>query len=151
MEFGVGGGASLNHLATSIPLRNRCIFGFDSFCGLPEPWGDYQVGHFACDPPPVSHNVRLVMGLFSDSIPPFLATHDGPAALVHIDCDLGASVRTVLNLLTPRIVAGTVIELDEYYILIEHEQRAFHEWLSAHSRNCRHECRSIEQLCVVME
>ena len=149
LEFGVASGATINHLATSIALRERRVYGFNSFCGLPEPWARYSVGHFACQPPAVAANVGLVVGLFAETLPPFLAAHAGNAALIHLDADLYSSTRTVLELLTPRIVAGTVIVLDEYYIVTDHEQRAFEEWL-AHGRTCRHLCRSIEQACVIM-
>jgi hypothetical protein len=151
LEFGVASGATINSLATSLALRQRKLYGFDSFCGLPEPWADYQIGHFACDQPSVASNVELVVGLFAETLPQFLASHAGHVALVHIDCDLYSSTRTVLELLTPRIVPGTFIALDEYYIVTEHEQRAFHDWLDAHGRTCRHLARSIEQAVVVME
>lgn len=151
LEFGVASGSTINHLATSVPLRGRTIYGFDSFRGLPERWADYPIGHFACEPPAVASNVDLVVGLFADTIPAFLARHAGPAALIHIDCDLYSSTRTVLDLLSPRIVPGTFIALDEYFIVCEHEQRAFHDWLLAHGRMCKKLARSIEQLVVVMD
>lgn len=151
LEFGVASGATINYLACSHALRERRIYGFDSFCGLPEPWADYPVGYFACEPPAVAPNVELVVGLFSETLPPFLEAHEGACALIHLDCDLYSSARTVLELLTDRIVPGTVIAMDEYYIVVDHEQRAFQEWLSAHARKCRHLCRSIEQAVVMME
>ncbi len=151
LEFGVASGATINHLAGTIALRERRLYGFDSFCGLPEPWADYQIGHFACDPPSVAPNVELIRGLFAETIPPFLAEHEGAAALIHVDCDLYSSTCTVLDLLTPRIVRGTFIALDEYFIVKEHEQRAFQDWLLMHGRKCLPQARSIEQLVVVME
>ena len=151
LEFGVASGATINHLAATIALRGRRIYGFDSFCGLPEPWADYPTGHFACDPPSVAPNVELVVGLFEQTLPPFLAQHEGSAALIHIDCDLYTSTKTVLDLLTPRIISGTFIVLDEYLIVKEHEQRAFQDWLLMHRRKCLPQARSIEQLVVVME
>lgn len=151
LEFGVATGSTINYLATSIALRGRRVYGFDSFCGLPEPWADYPVGYFACEPPSIASNAELVIGLFADAIPAFLARHAGPAALIHIDCDLYTSTRTVLDLLVPRIMPGTFIALDEYFIVCEHEQRAFHDWLLAHGRMCKKLARSIEQLVVVME
>ena len=150
LEFGVASGSTINHLATSHALRERRLYGFDSFCGLPEPWGHYEVGHFACDPPAVASNVELFVGLFAETLPAFLARHAGACALVHLDCDLYSSTKTVLELLTPRIVAGTVIEMDEYWIEGS-EQRAFQEWLCASGRRARPEARSIELLLVVME
>jgi hypothetical protein len=151
LEFGVASGATINYLATTFVLRERLLYGFDWFNGLPEPWADYPVGHFACEPPAVAANIKLVVGLFSETLPPFLATHPGSAALIHIDCDLYSSTKIVLELLRDRIVAGTVIVLDEYFIVPDHEQRAFNEWLAANRRSYRPMARSLEQLCVVME
>jgi hypothetical protein len=151
LEFGVASGATINYLATTYALRGRRLYGFDSFSGLPEPWADYPIGHFACEPPAVAPNVELVVGLFAETLPPFLAQHEGSAALVHLDADLYSSTKTVLELLTPRIVPGTVLAFDEFYIVLDHEQRAFEEWTSAHARKFRPLCRSIEQLVVAME
>jgi hypothetical protein len=151
LEFGVATGATIRYLATAPTLRGRTVYDFDSFRGLPEKWADYNVGHFACEPPEVPNNVELVIGLFADTIPPFLATHAGSAALIHIDCDLYSSTRTVLDLLTPRIVPGTMIQLDEYWIVQEHERRAFHDWMAVNDRRCVYLARSMEQLVVTME
>jgi Macrocin-O-methyltransferase (TylF) len=151
LEFGVASGATINHLARAHAMRGRRIHGFDSFLGLPESWSSYPAGHFACEPPAVEPNVGLVIGLFAQTIPAFLAEHAGSAALIHIDCDLYSSTKTVLDLMGPRIVAGTIIVMDEYWIVPDHEQRAFEEWLFVHGRKCRHLCRSIEQACVIME
>jgi Macrocin-O-methyltransferase (TylF) len=62
-------------------------------------------------------NVEVIVGLFADALPPFLAQHEGNAALIHIDCDLYSSTNTVLELLAPRITAGTMIALDEHFIV----------------------------------
>jgi predicted O-methyltransferase YrrM len=162
LEFGVAGGATINYLAELPELRERRIFGFDSFCGLPERWGPYAKGHFAQKrPPAVVCNVELVIGFFAETLPVFLALHPGPpgqqrehpgnVSLVHCDADLYASTKTVLELLTDRIVPGTIIVFDEYYVEPDHEQRAFREWLAAHGLSCRHLARTDEQLVVVMK
>jgi hypothetical protein len=151
LEFGVASGSTIRCLAESEPLCARTIYGFDSFKGLPEAWANYPAGHFACDIPQVPDNVELVVGRFEKTLLPFLATHRGDAALIHIDCDLYSSTCIVLDYLTPRIVPGTVIVLDEFWIVTDQEQFAFNEWLETAERSCRHEARSIEQLCVVME
>jgi predicted O-methyltransferase YrrM len=151
LEFGVATGGTILWLAARPQMRERRLYGFDSFRGLPECWANYGVGYFACDPPSVPANVELVVGLYADTLPAFLETHPGNAALIHIDCDLYNSTKTVLNLLAPRIVPGTVIVMDEYHIVLEHERRAFEEWLWESARTCRHLCRSIEQACVIME
>lgn len=151
LEFGVASGATIKYLAMAPALRGRAVYGFDSFRGLPERWADYAVGHFACEPPEVPDNVELIIGLFADTLPPFLATHGGNAALIHIDCDLYSSTRTVLDHLTPRVVPGTVIQLDEYWIVQEHERRAFHDWMAIQNRRCAYLARSLEQLVVMIE
>jgi predicted O-methyltransferase YrrM len=151
LEFGVAVGTTIRTLAGSAPLLDRLIYGFDSFKGLPEDWATYQAGYFACDIPEVPNNVELVVGLFAKTLAPFLAKHRGNVALLHIDCDLYSSTRCVLDRLTSRIIPGTVIVLDEFFIVTEHEQRAFNEWLAMTGRACRHEARSVEQLCAVME
>jgi hypothetical protein len=149
-EFGVATGGTIHCLAGSTPLQGRTIYGFDSFKGLPEPWSGLAAGHFACQPPQVPDNVRLVIGWFSQSLAPFLAKHPGDAALLHIDSDLYDSARCVLDHFTPRIVAGTVIVFDEYFITGQ-ERRAFREWLEKTGRGCRYEARSLEQLCLIIE
>jgi hypothetical protein len=146
LEFGVATGGTIRHLAKLFP--SRTIYGFDSFDGLPEAWGDYRAGHFACAVPDVPSNVDLVVGLFAETLPAFLASHPGRAALVHLDCDLYSSTRTVLDLLSPRIVSGTVIVLDEYWIVEQHERRAFDEFIV--NRAYRFDSRAYEQACVVM-
>jgi Macrocin-O-methyltransferase (TylF) len=150
LEFGVATGDTIRWLARSPALRERQIFGFDSFKGLPEPWANYPVTHFACEIPQVPDNVELVVGMFEQMLVPFLVKHRDNIALLHIDCDLYSSTRTVLDHLTSRIVPGTVIVLDEFWIVTDHEQRAFNEWLQITGRNCQYEARSVEQLCVTM-
>lgn len=151
LEFGVAMGTTIRCLAGSAPLLDRLIYGFDSFRGLPEPWADYKKGHFACDIPEVPNNVELIVGRFEDTILPFLDDHvDDDIALIHIDCDLYSSTKCVLDHLTSWIVPGTVIVLDEFWIVTDQEQKAFNDWLFENDRHFKYEARSIEQLCVVM-
>jgi hypothetical protein len=151
LEFGVASGGTIRALAESVALRDRKIFGFDSFKGLSQSWGSYAPGHFACEPPHVPDNVELVIGRFEETLKPFLGKHQGAVALVHLDADLYSSTKFVLDALTLRIIPGTVIELDEYWIVTDHERRAFNEWLTKTGRTCRHEARALEQLLVTME
>jgi hypothetical protein len=149
LEFGVASGYSTRVLAEL--MRPRCIFGFDSFRGLPEPWGDYPVGHFAGPRPEnMPDNVTLIAGMFAETIPPFLALSPGNAALIHIDCDLYSSTQTVLAECAARIVGGTVILLDEFWIEVQHEQRAFSEFVTASQRKFIIDSRTAEQALIVM-
>lgn len=128
-EFGVRHGASLRFLAGRVA---GAVHGFDSFEGLPEDWQQFKAGTFTTGGvlPQVPDNVRLHVGWFADSLPGFLAAHEGPARLLNIDCDLYTSTRDVLRGMASRIGPGTVIVFDEYFLQPgwrEHEFRAFQE------------------------
>jgi hypothetical protein len=108
LEFGVASGRTIRHLAEGV--GDRTVFGFDSFKGLPENWwSGFEKGHFSQRKPEVPENVHLIEGLFSETLPSFLAMHGESVALLHVDCDLYSSTKTILTLLAERIVSGTVI------------------------------------------
>jgi predicted O-methyltransferase YrrM len=135
LEFGVHSGATINHIANRLP--NKTIYGFDSFKGLPEDWTALQKkGTFELEKPPIVRpNVELVVGMFDETLPKFVETHAGSASLIHVDCDLYSSTKTVLDVLNDRIVVGTVIVFDEYFNYREwrlHEFKAFREFCEVH-------------------
>lgn len=113
LEFGVRHGNSIRQLAA---LSNQALHGFDSFEGLPEAWHDEGKGSYSTKGviPKVPVNVTLHKGWFEETLPQFLAKHDEPIRLINIDCDIYSSTKTILDLLVPRIHAGTVIIFDEY-------------------------------------
>jgi len=113
-EFGVFGGDSIRYIAARVA---REVHGFDSFEGLPEDWrAGFEAGKFKVkELPNVPPNVILHKGWFHDSIPGFLQENSGPIAFLHVDCDLCSSTSTVLRALADRIVAGTVIQFDEFF------------------------------------
>ncbi len=155
-EFGVYEGRTINYIATR---TRQAVFGFDSFQGLPETWrAGYDRGKFslgsnglpACEP-----NVSLVVGLFDDTLPKFLAEHPGDVTFLHVDCDLYSSTRTVLTLLGQRLPRGAVIVFDEYFNYPgwqSHEHLAFNEYLIQARRQCEYICynRFHEQVAVKM-
>lgn len=136
LEFGVASGRTINHLADLSPESH--IFGFDWFKGLPETWrSDVPMGTFAGDLPAVRTNVSLVIGLFEDTLPGFVAEHSGAIRLLHVDCDLYSSTVTILNCLAAQIVPGTIILFDEYFNYPGwrlHEYKAFQEYLARAGR-----------------
>ena len=115
-EFGVSEGASINYFAAR--MKDRTIYGFDSFDGLKEAWSGtpLKAGHFSRGggPPSVESNVKLVAGWFDETVPIFIQQRNQDFALIHVDCDTYQSAKIVLELLSARIVAGTVIIFDEY-------------------------------------
>lgn len=133
LECGVYFGRSLGLIAER---TDGPVHGFDSFEGLPEAWsaaegpGAYSTGGRM---PDVAANVTLHAGWFQDTLPPFLARNAGPVRLLHVDCDLYSSTRTVLDALVDRLVPGSVVVFDDmlaYPGFEQHELRAFEEFVA---------------------
>ena len=143
-EFGVWSGRTINMIADHFG-EGVIVHGFDSFEGLPEDWNDqYRKGAFHTQGslPAVRSNVTLHKGWFEDTVPPFSAANMGePVALLHIDCDLYSSTKTVFDALGGNLVAGSVILFDEYFNYPEwreHEYKAFQELVEARSLKYRY-------------
>jgi hypothetical protein len=130
LEFGVYKGGSISFIAKHVGA-SQTVHGFDSFRGLQEAWsGDSFSFDLDGHPPKVPDNVVLHQGFFADTLPGWLEQNPGPAALIHIDCDLYEPTRCVLEYLEDRIVPGTIIIFDEYFNYPNwqaHEFRAFSE------------------------
>ncbi|WP_421842706.1 TylF/MycF/NovP-related O-methyltransferase [Mycobacterium sp.] len=140
LEMGVCTGRTINFIAALNPEQR--IWGFDSFDGLPERWirPDINVprGSFGIKVddwmPPVLHNVKLIKGLFHETLPKFKEhiLKAGPIAFLHIDCDIYSSTKEIFDQLGDNITTGTVIVFDELYnypAAEEHEFKAFQEFL----------------------
>ena len=55
------------------------VYGFDTFTGLPELWrGDFKAGSFDLkgNLPQVRGDIKLVKGMFNESLPPWLVQQD---------------------------------------------------------------------------
>ena len=135
LEFGVYKAITTNFIAKRCP--DTQIYGFDSFEGLPEHWtgNRFSRRNFNREGrlPKVAKNVELVVGLFQDTLEPFLKRVPGPFAVVHIDCDIYSSTRYVLTRLAGRLAEGCVLIFDEffnYHGYQLHEFKAFHEFLA---------------------
>jgi len=132
-EFGVYRGVTINHIASR---ARGTIHGFDSWEGLPEDWRPgYPKGTFRMEGiPEVGPNVQLYRGWFSESLPGWAESHPGHMAFIHFDADLYSSTKDVLDVIGDRIVAGTVLQFDEFlnYPGWQHgEYKAFMEWVDA--------------------
>lgn len=142
LEMGVCTGRTINFLAALNP--ERLIYGFDSFAGLPVDWegrNDFHLpkGVFAYKQsdrlPAVLHNVRLIKGLFEDTLAIFKRDYikNNPIAFMHIDCDIYTSTRSLFDHLGSNIISGTILLFDELYNYpgyAQHEFKAFSEFLS---------------------
>ncbi len=131
VEFGVATGRTINHLSQLMPDAN--VFGFDWFRGLPEEWRTgFPMGTFRQPVPIVGRNVTLVNGLFEETLPSFLTEHKEVISLLHVDCDLYSSTKTIFDHLASRLVPGSIIVFDEYVNYPgwrQHEFRAFREFV----------------------
>jgi hypothetical protein len=131
LEFGVFTGSTL---AAIVDARGGDVYGFDSFQGLPSAWRPgFPEGMFGVDGLPDVPGSELVVGMFADVLPGFLADHPGQVDLLHVDCDLYSSTVTVLDQVGPRLAAGSVVVFDEYLNYPgweEHEYRAWTEYVA---------------------
>jgi len=141
-EFGVFTGGTLRYIAKRLRRMGRAdavIHGFDSFEGLPEAWGGFNLCQSAFSQrgkvPRVPRNVVLHKGWFSDTIPKWRTSVANRIAFIHIDCDIYSSTVDVLDGLYDHMQDGTVIVFDEYFNYPNwrrHEFKAWHEFVERH-------------------
>ena len=145
-EFGVFHGKSIRLLAEMVNDPLQLVEGFDTFEGIPEAWGaENPKGTYTAAaelPQRVPDNVRFHVGLFSETLPGYVATLEEneassnvstpitPVRLINVDCDLYQGTVEILHYLANRIGPGTVIVFDEYLMTRtwpEDEYKAFQE------------------------
>jgi len=140
LEFGVFQGESLRWWVSASQQGSARFVGFDVFTGLPERWGVQGTGAFDCQgkPPEIDdRRVSFQVGLFSETLRPFLASHAGDLSrtlVVHLDADLYSSTLYVLTSLWPVLKSGDIIVFDEFGSVrtCKHEFRAFHDFCTAY-------------------
>jgi predicted O-methyltransferase YrrM len=128
LEFGVATGTTLAIIAEAV-ASDRTVVGFDSFTGLPEAWRtNFPAGEFAQLPPNDIPGATVVIGLFDETLPAFLADSDEPIAFMHLDADLYSSTKTVLDLAGDRLASDAVVVLDEFFNYPGWQQHEFRAW-----------------------
>jgi len=166
LEFGVYQGKTMKHIAAAFP--DKMIYGFDSFQGLPEDWflnaedniSTRPAGYFALENlPEVPKNVKLIKGFFDQSLPKWLKENPvKQISILHIDCDLYSSTKTVFNFLNKYIVKGTIIIFDEFFpwsgvekydLWQEGEYKALKEWIANYDRGFETIYRNKHQQCSI--
>lgn len=141
---------------------NRRVVGLDSFEGLPSAedhprWKQnmFRVNHsfhpICKEGDKVtektildlfdSYNLpdpEIELGSFTDVLPNVIGTKYKQSALIHIDCDLYESTKTVLKFMEPTFQEGTVLLFDDWFNFkgnkLKGEQRAFNEFLQTQSK-----------------
>lgn len=144
LEFGVWKGTTLKHWIGQNTNSASRFFGFDSFEGLPEDWGHFATLHkkgtfdLQGTLPEINDpRVRLVKGLFQDSLVPFLANYTPKNRLVvHCDADLYSSTLYTLTKLDEHIIPGTIIIFDEFFT-VAHEFQALVDYTHSYNRQYR--------------
>jgi len=140
LEFGVASGNTINYISK---FTDDTVYGFDSFEGLPEKWRDgFDKGAFgrSGNLPPVNKNVKLIKGWFSDTLIPFIKTHNKKVTFIHLDADLYSSTKYILDVLKNYIDDGCIIVFDE---LVNYpgfdgdtgELKAFYEFITENKVN----------------
>ncbi|OBK76894.1 class I SAM-dependent methyltransferase [Mycobacterium sp. 1274761.0] len=137
LEFGVATGTTLKIIADAV-AHDRTVAGFDSFTGLPEAWRTgFPAGEFAQSEIPTVEGTEIVVGLFEDELPAYLARTDEQVAFLHVDCDLYSSSKTVFDLLGDRLAPDAIVLFDEFFNYPgwrSHEYRAWTEFIERTGR-----------------
>lgn len=119
-------------------LNGTRVFGFDGFTGLPEAWrSNWPKGtfdrHGKIPEPPAG--VQWVVGMFDETLEPFLVNHTGDVGYLLIDSDLCSSGLYVLNTVYPRLADKALIYFDEIMNFNSYESGellAFYRFLKQH-------------------
>jgi len=142
LEFGVFEGRSLSQIVLQLRLNGMInkVYGFDSFCGLPELKegdGGWQKGQFSSSYENTKqqmmsilehlNDINLIQGFYENSLTEELNNKINNIALIHVDCDFYSSARTVLNWCSNKISKGTIIVFDEWR---SGENKAFDEFVN---------------------
>lgn len=118
LEFGVWKGTSIR-LFSSI-IKNKKIYGFDSFEGLEENMHGYrlQKGHMDLKgiAPELPKNVILIKGRIQNTLPTFIERNKNlKINFVHIDVDTYEITKFILQKIKPLLIDKAVILFDELY------------------------------------
>ena len=121
-------GTTLKIIADAV-ANDRAVIGFDTFTGLPEAWRTgFPVGEFAQSEVPKVVGAELIVGLFEDELPAFLARTEEQIAFLHVDCDLYSSTKTVLDLAGEHLAPDAVLVFDEFFNYPGWQLHEFRAW-----------------------
>jgi hypothetical protein len=126
LEFGVHKGKSINFLSKLI--KNKIIYGFDSFEGLKEDWKGTQAtkGTFNLNGkiPNLNKNVSPIKGWIQDTLPSFIKKAEN-INFVHMDVDTYDTSNFILKTIKPFLNNGAIILFDELYNCIGWEENEY--------------------------
>ena len=148
VECGVAKGESLSvlKLLSLAEGKDRPIYGFDTFKGLPAPRaGEHgRAGQFGYAQQEVREyfsyvgvplgGVTFVEGDVRDT----LATFTEPIAFLHVDVDLYEGHKVILERLWPLVSPGGIVAFDDYSNAWEGATKAVDEFVAAHGLTLLH-------------
>lgn len=127
-EFGVCGGHSFRWWLEHNKNAESKFYGFDTFEGLPESFGDFEKGSMAVAIESLNISdarATFYKGLFQDTLIPFLSNYEnGKRKLIHMDADLFSATIFSLSQLYRFMNDGDIILFDEFAVP-KHEFMAF--------------------------
>lgn len=137
LEFGVATGQTTRKYVEFMPESQKPIYGFDSFQGIPESWAKHEKGAFSVNGlVPIIDGAEMVVGMFDNTLPDFIAKQEKNISVLIVDCDLYSSTKIIFDCCKQKIVEGTVIIFDElhnssglYPEWRNHEYKAFMEFV----------------------
>lgn len=128
MEFGVATGQSFRWFMQQNTHSGSSFYGFDTFTGLPEDWGNFKKGAFDNGnkvPEITDPRGKFYQGLFQQTVPGFLQEFDkGKRNIIMLDADLYSATLYALASMAPFMKKGDLIFFDEFAVPT-HEFKAF--------------------------
>lgn len=134
LEFGVASGASFEWWLKKNTNASSRFYGFDTFTGLPEDFGQYKKGYFNSGSIPVIIDSRgkFYQGLFQQTLPGFLKEFDSSKRnVVMMDADLYTATLYTLTSLAPYLKKGDIILFDEFCVPT-HEFKAYQDFINSY-------------------
>ena len=117
IEFGVFSGSSINFFSKY--LKDKEMYGFDSFEGLKEDWTGTSVikGTFDLKKkvPKLNENVIPIQGWIDQTLPKFLSEKKPNINFMHIDVDTYETSKVILQLTKNFLEKGAIVVFDEFY------------------------------------
>lgn len=134
LEFGVGRGNSMKWWTQNNKNANSTFWGFDTFEGLPEKYGTYEIGTFSLEgnfPDIPDKRINFIKGLFQDTLLKTIPKIDfNKNVLIHLDGDLYSSTIFALTILYPYLKKGDILLFDEF-VVPYHEFKAFDDFVKS--------------------
>ena len=135
LEFGVASGQSFRWFLKKNTNPESRFYGFDTFTGLPEDFGDFKKGTFnTANKPPEINDTRgkFYQGLFQQTVPGFLsALNNNKRNIIMIDADLYSATLYILTSLAPFLKKDDIIFFDEFAVP-KHEFKAFYDFTQSY-------------------